>query len=128
MKETKNGAKILKGMIFGAVAAIGAMLILCVLGGVLLSKEAVPESIIGYMGWIICAIAAWIGCWLAQRKAGCARLPVSLGCGGLLLLSMLLIGSLKQDHGSLTWYSAAIVALCAVVSALLGSGKRNRYR
>lgn len=118
----------LKGMIFGAVMALGIMLLLCLLGGFLLTKEAVPESAIGYIGWIICAIAAWVGCWFAQRKAGCVRLPVSLGCGALLLLTMFALAAMDQDRDSLTWYSAAIVSGCAIVTALIGSGKRKRHR
>ncbi len=128
MKESKNGAKMVKGIIFGAVVGMGIMLILCFLGGVLLSKEILPEGAIGYMGWAICGIAAWIGCWLAQKKAGGGRLPVSLGCGALLLLCMLIVAATGEAQQSLTWYSAAIVGVCAAVSALLASGKRKRHR
>ena len=128
MKETKNGAKMIKGMVFGAAAAMGVMLILCLIGGVLLSNEILGESAIGCMSWVICAAAAWIGCWFAQQKSGGGRLPVSLGCCGLLLLVMLIIGTVGEDQETLTWYSAAIVGGCAVMSALLASGKRKRHR
>lgn len=126
MKETKSSGKLVKGMLLGAAAGLAVMLMLCLLGGVLLSKEVIPESALAYVGWSICAIAAWVGCWLGQRKAGSGRLPVSLGCGGFLLLVMLIIGTVGEEEKQLTWYSAAIVAAAAVISALLGSGKKKR--
>lgn len=126
MKETKSGGKMLKSMLLGAVIGLAVMLLLCLLGAVLLSKEVMPENAIGYAGWIICAIAAWIGCWFAQRKAGSGRLPASLGCGGMLLLTMLIIGTMGEEQKQLTWYSAAIVGAVAVISAVLGSGKKKR--
>lgn len=126
MKETKSGGKMAKGMLLGALLGLAVMLTLCLLGGVLLSKEVLPEVAIGYVGWGICAIAAWVGCWFAQRKAGSGRLPVSLGCGGMMLLVMLIIGTMGEEEKQLTWYSAAIVAAAAVISALLGSGKKKR--
>ena len=126
MKETKSGGKMAKGMLLGAVLGLAVMLVLCLLGGVLLSKEVLPESAIGYMGWVICAIAAWLGCGFARKKAVGGRLPVSLGCGGMMLLVMLIIGTMGEEEQQLTWYSAAIVAATAIVSALLGSGKKKR--
>lgn len=126
MKETKSGGKMLKSMLLGAVIGLAVMLLLCLLGGVLLSKEVMPESATVYAGWTICAIAAWVGCWFAQRKAGSGRLPVSLGCGGMMLLIMLIIGTMGEEQQELSWYSAAIVGTVAVLTAVLGSGKKKR--
>lgn len=116
----------LKAMILGALIATGVMLALSLLGGVLLSKEVLPESAAKFMAWIICGAATLTGCWLAQKKAGGARLPVSMGAGGLLLLLLLAISAIGEDKGSYTWYSAAITAGCALISALLGAGKKKR--
>lgn len=128
LKGTKGGTRILKSILIGAGISLAGMLVLCGIGAVLLSKEVIPEGAAGIMAWIICGFAALLGCWIAQKKAGSARLPVSLGCAGILLLVMGIVSTLGEDRGELRWYSAAIVAAAAIMAALLGAGKGTRRR
>ncbi len=124
----KEGAQILKGLLTGMLVAAVLIGALCFVGALLLSKELIPEGATRYMAWAVCAIGVFVGCQAAQRKAGCARLPVCIGCAGMLLLLMASVRALMGSTSETAWYTAAISVVCAVAAALLGAGKKKRYR
>lgn len=128
-KEQKSvdAIRLIKSVFTGTFLAALIMLILCFLGAVLLSKEVLPEKTAQYMAWGICVVGTLVGCAAAQRKAGSAHLPVSLACGLLLLIVMGAVRTILASGSENSWYCAAIIGACAIISAMLGARGKRRY-
>lgn len=128
MQKEKSGAiRSVRGVLAGALTAVLIMLVLCVLGAVLLSKQVLPESAEKYMVWIICVVGALVGCSVAQRRTGGARLPACLACAAAVCLIMLGMHAVLDAGSSFGFTGVGLTAGASVLSALLGaSGKRRR--
>lgn len=130
MMKDKTGvapARAIRGIIMGMLTAGVVMLAGCVLGAWLMSAQILPEGAGRYAALAVCLAGTLAGCALAQRKAGGARLPVSVGCGAALVLIMLGVHFLLEKGGAIGMPGPAIVMGASVLSALLGaSGRRRR--
>lgn len=128
MKKDRSApdlGKAAKGILAGVLTAAVMIFVLCLIAAFALSREWLPESAAGYIGYGICAVGAWVGCARAQRSSALGRLPASLCCGAVLLACMWAVHLLCRAEGEAVWYSAGIVLACALVSAILGAGKRR---
>lgn len=129
MEKEKIGmkqARLWRGIAAGALTASVLMLGLCFAGALLLSKQMLPERAGIYLSWTICVVGAFAGCAFAQKKAGGARLPVSLGCGAVLCLIMLGARLLMKADAPIGWFGPGLVMAASVLTALLGAGRKRR--
>ncbi len=114
---------LIRAMATGAGVSLAVIIIACMLCALGMGKQLLPETAAPICTGIICGIGTITGCMLGQKAAGIARLPVSLGTAGLLLIAMAAIRGILHSGSAASWLHFPVVAVCAVISALIGAGR-----
>ncbi len=129
MKRTiSNGSLTAKALLCGTGTGLLVLAAGCVLAALALHRQMLPEAVLRYCAWVICAIGALAGCGAARRLSGSGSLPVSLCCALLLALCMGLLRLTLKGTGEWSWHGAVIVFAAGVCAALLGAGRGKRRR
>ncbi len=127
LKLKKPAKMILRGMILcvGCTMILAALAAALVVGGIL-RREWIPSA-----AAIISALSILLSCYLTVKKAGNARLMLSLGvCAGY-LITCLFVKLLFVRGEAVNMAATILPGLCAAVLAAMlantpGKGRRRR--
>lgn len=122
-QRTQPAVALVKAIMQGTAIGLVVMLVLCIAAAFILNQGILPIESACYLSAVVCAIGTGIGCFTAQRKSVCGKLPTSLGCAAG-ILAFMGIGRLilnTEQEGS--WRNLLIVAAAAALTALFGAGK-----
>ena len=117
-----------RGLLIGCGVGLLVLTAGCGLAALCVNYGKLPEEVIRYCAWIICALSAFAGCMTAQRLTGKANIMISLGCALLLLLGMLAIRLAMKAGEGWSWTGAVVLCLAAVAAAFVRAGRGGRRR